>query len=404
MPPLSKRVLFIVSQPFFAWRGSPIRVGFDVQALAELGYTVDLLVPPFGNDFSVPGVTIHRVRAMPGVDDLPIGPSLPKLIFDVLLYFRARKMMKCNRYDALHGVEDTGAVCALLVRRRGIPFIFEKHSDPTSHKRGFVRNQILSCYAAVERWIIRRAGAVIGTGPDLAAYASQVDPHKTVRAIPDIPSSLAETTAEAAAAARGVFLQASHELLVTYVGSFAVYQGIDLLFESIPLVCRSDQRVRFVIVGGSSEEIAERKRQMSLVGVAERVTFAGKIPPDELPAVLAGSDILLSPRIAGANTPLKLLDYLKAGRPIVATENAANRQILDETTAVFSAAEPDAFAAGIQGLLNDSDLRARLGRAGKGLLAGQYNYRYFRSALGEIYERALCDVPERTPQQERKYV
>ena len=55
MIPEMPRVLLISPQPFFQWRGSPLRVRFNAQALAELGYDVDLLVMPVGDDLALPG-------------------------------------------------------------------------------------------------------------------------------------------------------------------------------------------------------------------------------------------------------------------------------------------------------------------------------------------------------------
>ncbi len=61
------KVLFISPQPFFEWRGSPIRVGFNIQALSELGYRVDLLTLPIGIERDVPGVKIIRVPNLLGM-------------------------------------------------------------------------------------------------------------------------------------------------------------------------------------------------------------------------------------------------------------------------------------------------------------------------------------------------
>mgnify|MGYP000864311563 CR=1 FL=1 len=89
---LRPRLLFMTSVPFFQWRGSSIRVGFDVQALAENGYEVDLLTVPIGETKNIPGVTVHRVANPFSVKNIPIGPSLHKLIFDVLILFKALGM------------------------------------------------------------------------------------------------------------------------------------------------------------------------------------------------------------------------------------------------------------------------------------------------------------------------
>ncbi|MDA0578448.1 MAG: hypothetical protein O3B24_10165, partial [Verrucomicrobia bacterium] len=61
----SKRVLFIAPQPFLEWRGSPLRVSFNLRALTELGYEVDLLTFPFGDAVEIPGAIIHRVPRLP---------------------------------------------------------------------------------------------------------------------------------------------------------------------------------------------------------------------------------------------------------------------------------------------------------------------------------------------------
>ena len=73
---MKKRVLLITSMPYFQWRGSPIRIRFDLQALAESGYEVDLITLPIGKDLLVEGTTIHRVGNPLGITSISIGPSL----------------------------------------------------------------------------------------------------------------------------------------------------------------------------------------------------------------------------------------------------------------------------------------------------------------------------------------
>jgi glycosyltransferase involved in cell wall biosynthesis len=89
------------------------------------------------------------------------------------------------------------------------------------------------------------------------------------------------------------------------------------------------------------------------------------------------------------NTPLKLLDYMKAGRAIVATDTEANRLLLDESNAVLAAAEPKSFAAGVCELLGDRDRRLRLGEAARRRIDDCYNYGEFKRRLGACYEQVL---------------
>lgn len=379
------RVLFLAPQPFFQWRGSPIRVGFNVQALAELGCEVDLLTLPIGEDRALPGVRVLRVGNPLRVRNIPIGPSAHKALFDLLILFRALALAFRRRYAAIHAVEETGLIGWLAARLTGAKAIFEKHSDPASHKDRPLKNLVLAAYRSVERLAVRAADAVIGTGEGLVAQAQAAAPGKPVHYIFDIPSSLVEPTPEGARAARARMAQAPGETLILYVGSFAVYQGLDLLFAAMPAVAAQCPDVRLIVIGGAEAEIAARRGWLRDRGIEDRVRFIGRVPPDALPDHLAAADILLSPRLSGINTPLKLLDYLKAARPVVATDNTANRQILDERCAVLTAPTPEAYAAGIAELARDPARRGALGRAGRQRIDERFNFGEFKRRLGACY-------------------
>jgi len=389
MSEAKQRILLISPQPYFQWRGSPLRVGFNVQALSELGYDVDLLVMPVGEDRETPGVTVYRAPNILRVKNLAIGPSAPKAILDIALYFKAAALTRKNTYAVIHGIEDAGPIAAVLARRHHTKMIFEKHSDPASYNKGFIRNTIMAAYRRVEQFSIRHADAVIGTGPALVEQAKQIAPGKPVHHIFDIPSSLVEPDAEKAAEVRKELDIPADGVLALYVGSFAVYQGIDLLFASLPTALKQNANLRIAIIGGSEEQIAARKVELTAEGCADRVLFLGHIAPDTLPHTLAAADILLSPRIAGGNTPLKLLDYLKAGGAIVACDNPANRLILDESNACLVEPMPEAFGNGIAKLAGDADLRKHLGTTGHQLYTSTYNYTQFKQRLGESYRQLL---------------
>lgn len=385
----SRRILFISPQPYFQWRGSPIRVGFNMLALSQLGFEVDLLTLPFGEDRETPGVRVIRVKNLFGLKNIPIGPSIWKVFFAFRLYAEARRLIRKKPYDVIHAVEDAGMIAVSLARMSGATFVFEKHSDPGSYKKGALRNFVMWLYGQVEARSIRHADAVIGTGPGLVEQAKRwIRPGKTAHHIFDIPSSLAVAIPEEVSAIRASWRPRGDEVIVLYVGSFAVYQGIELLFGAIPDVCRQEARVRFVVIGGSPEEIEARRKRLRENDCEEAVIFAGKIPPDELPAYLAAADILLSPRISGTNTPLKLLDYLKAGRCILATDNEANRQILDETSAFFVPPDVHAFVAGVVTLAREGERREELARQGATLIRDVYNYDEFKRRLGLVYRNA----------------
>ena len=389
MSETKKRILFLCSQPFFQRRGSPIRVGFNLMALAESGYDVDLLTLPMGEDREIPGVTIIRIPNLIGCKTISIGPSIPKLIYDVIMLFTALKMIKKTRYDVIHGIEDAGAVGVLVAKRAGVPLVFEKHSDPGSYKKGGLKNLIMNAYAKVEAFTIKRSKAVIGTGPGLVRQATDISPIVSAHHIMDIPSSLVEADQSKRDGIRAALTSSDDDVLLLYVGSFASYQGIDLLFDSIPQVVKECPQARFIIYGGSQQEIEQRRAQMAAAGAEGNVVFAGFISPDELPDTLAAMDGLLSPRVAGANTPLKLLDYLKAGQLIIASDTEANRLILNEEICLFGQADPGSYAKEICKAVKDPELRTQLAGKGRALIDDTYNYTEFKRRLAACYTEIL---------------
>jgi len=385
-----KKVLFISPQPFFQWRGSPIRVNFNILALTGLGYRVDLLTLPIGEDKSFENGRVIRVANPFSMKNIAIGPSLPKIFFDILLFGKGLQLCIKNNYDVIHGVEEAGLIAVVLARLFGTKAIFEKHSDPFSYKKGVLKNSLLSVYSLVEKVTVRLCDGVIGTGKGLVAQVRAMGYSTRVFHIFDIPSSLQKPDGKQVKKFREKLAQNPDEILVTFVGSFALYQGVELMFAAIPKIVKKNARVRFVIIGGSETEIDARKLEFKKLQIEDRVSFLGKVAPDILPAYLAASDILLSPRISGVNTPLKILDYMKAGKPIMATDVPSHRLLLDETTAVMAQPDPDHLAEALDILAGDEEKRLKMGAAGRNLYEKKYNFTNYQLQLSRCYQEVLA--------------
>ena len=332
-------ILFITPQPFLQWRGSPIRVKFDVEALTELGHKVDLLAFPIGEDPQIPGVNVIRIPNPFAIKNVPVGPSLVKVLLDVFLLFKALQLSYKNHYDVVHCVEEAALIGVLLKWLRGYKFVYEKHSHM----------QVMYC----------------------------------------IPSSRVTSDTQRAEQIRRQLALAEDDLLLTYVGTFAEYQGMDLLLSAIPEVIKDNDNAQFLIIGGFPEEIERCKGLLDNDGVLDHVTFLGMINPDETAHYLFASDILLSPRIAGKTNPIKIFDYLKSNRAIVATDHISNSRILDDSMCRLTAVEPTDFARGILELMDDAERRSRLAAQGKKLIDESYNYDEFKKWIKSGYERML---------------
>ncbi|MBN2143651.1 MAG: glycosyltransferase family 4 protein [Candidatus Aureabacteria bacterium] len=380
-------VLFLSPQPFFEWRGSPIRVLYDLKTLSEMGFSVDLITMPVGEDKIIPKVKIHRLINWFGITSLPIGISFKKFVLDFFLLCKALQLSFQKRYDVIVGVEDAGIIAYLASKIRGSKCVFEKHSDYASYLKAghHIKNTALWLYGCVEKFVIRHADAIIVTGPGLAEQTLSIGLKNNVFTIHDPPSSDIESGKENENRVRERLQIKSGECVIMYVGSFAIYQGINLLFESIPHVLTRCTNAKWIVIGGSEEEINKKKEWLRTKGVQDHVSFTGKVAPEKLPEILSISDILLSPRISGENTPLKLLDYLKAGKTIIATDIKANRWIVDENTALLVKPEPESFARGIIQAIENEPLRRNLGENARKLYEQKFSFTEFKKKMKECY-------------------
>src|SRR5579862_5703748 len=100
------RILMIAPEPFLEARGTPFSVYHRARALVALGYEVDLVTYPIGEDVMLPGLTVYRTPAVPFVHKVKIGPSLAKLPLDVLLFLTAIWRLCRRRYRYLHTHEE----------------------------------------------------------------------------------------------------------------------------------------------------------------------------------------------------------------------------------------------------------------------------------------------------------
>ena len=107
------------------------------------------------------------------------------------------------------------------------------------------------------------------------------------------------------------------------------------------------------------------------------------------------ADVLVSPRSTGTNTPLKIYQYLRSGRPIVATRLLTHTQVLNDDVAILTTATPEGFAAGILTALTDVDRAREVGQGALALADTKYSYEAYLSRT-----RQACDhlTAKSTPQ------
>jgi glycosyltransferase involved in cell wall biosynthesis len=200
-----------------------------------------------------------------------------------------------------------------------------------------------------EAWAARRAFAVVAVCAALAEIARACGARRVfvLRDISLLAAGYVPTTA-----AEEQRLNVEKPCLM-YIGNLESYQGIDLLLESFAILLKSMPQAFLAIIGGKESLIRKYQRKSSVLGIASRVRFFGPRSLASMANMFTQADILVSPRIKGINTPMKIYSYLQSGKPVLATDLPTHTQVLDSTTAMLADPKPDKFAAAMLSLLEN---------------------------------------------------
>jgi glycosyltransferase involved in cell wall biosynthesis len=384
------RILVIAPQPFFIERGTPIAIDLLLRALASRGETVDLLTYADGEGRAYPGLTIHRIPRLPGTTEVPPGFSRRKVWCDLLLLLAALRLAFTRRYDLVHAGEEAVFIAWLLRRLRGLPYVYDMDSnlvEQMTTKHPHIFGRVSGLLSRWEGWAVRPALAVV---PVCDALAASVAVHQPRRVVVLRDVSLLEGGDPAPDLRRELGIAGP---LALYVGNLERYQGIDLLLASLAHVPVG----QVVVIGGRAEDVAAYRRRAADLGLAGRVHLLGPRPLAQLAGYLAQADVLLSPRLTGGNTPMKIYSYLHAGRAILATDLDTHTQALDERVAVLAAPEPAAFGAALAALLADPARRAALGAAARQRAMTRHTWPVYCATLNALYDDLAADLGLTSP-------
>lgn len=373
------RILMIAPEPFFEPRGTPFSEFHRIRALTHLGHEVDLVTYPFGSDVSMPGLRVFRALRPPFIQGVRIGPSFAKLPLDAALTLSVvHRALVGGSYDAVHSHEEGGLIGVLVAKALRVPHLYDMHSSLPQQISNFAfsgSRLLTAAFRAMERLMIRWSRAVIVICPALMDTVRAVDPTARVIMIENAPGSGEDVpTPSQARAVRAAHGLSASTPLVLYTGTFEAYQGLDLLFAAMRVVMRARPDARLLLAGGKPAQVEDARARAAAAGIGETTLFAGERPASEIPAYLLACDALVSPRSRGTNTPLKIYQYLRSGRPIVATRLLTHTQVLSDETAILTEPSPEQFARGILRALEDPAGAERLGQRARALAATKYSY------------------------------
>ena len=242
-------------------------------------------------------------------------------------------------------------------RRLGIPLLLEVNS-PLARERAEHETLVFRRWAAhSERRLLQQADRVLCVTRVLADLIVEAGAPRPRVAVVRNGVDLARYPDPA--------FRPGEAVVIGFVGFVRDWNRLERAF---PFLARRDDATLLVVGEGPDRarlETLARER-----GVAGRVRFLGSLPRDEVLAHVAAFDVALLPEVTEYASPLKLLDYLAAGRAVLAPDRANLREVVepDRDALLFDAAAPEAFDAALERLAASPELREKIGAAGRSTL------------------------------------
>jgi glycosyltransferase involved in cell wall biosynthesis len=381
------RVLMVAPQPFFRPRGTPFSVLHRIRALLRLGHRVDLVTYPFGENPELPGLRIHRSARPPLVRDVPIGPSVPKIALDLPLFRKTVDLARSGEFDLLHTHEEAAFIGPWIARRWRIAHLYDMHSSLPQQFSNFGRYQwapVISLFRRLERHAVLGSDAIITVYPALGEHVRSLGyegPMAVIENTLDLPHD--PVSPEDVRRCREA-LGLAGAPVVLYTGTLEPYQGLDLLVEAAARLAPRRPEVRFLSVGGTTEQIDSLMGKARRLGVAEMFVFVPAVPPEEVFTYLELADALITCRTRGTNTPLKIYQYLRSGKPVIATAIQSHLQVLDSEVAELVPPTPDGIAGGVERLLDNGTRAQDMARRARRLAEEAYNEDQYMQSLSDL--------------------
>jgi glycosyltransferase involved in cell wall biosynthesis len=382
------KILVLAPHPFFQARGTPLAVRTVLEFLSGRGHQIDVLTLHEGEDVAIPNTRIFRIRRLPGVRNIRPGFSLKKVLCDVLMFTACMRLIRRNRYDLIHAVEESAFIAAAAQLMKRVPYVYDMDSSLAEQMvEAYPRLQFaLPFMRYCESVAIRRSLGVLTVCAALEDLALEHDPAKAVGRVED--STLLPPIASGRENGGGPIPEAvTHGgPIALYVGNLERYQGIDLLLEGFRHTLRKVPSANLVIVGGHQDDIARYRALAGQLGILAQVHFLGPQPVSLLPDLLRQADVLVSPRLKGLNTPMKIYSYLDSGTAVLATRLRTHTQVLDDRTAYLVEPAPEPLGIGLATLLGDHALRQRLAAHAKEYVQEEFTPEAARRKLGMFYD------------------
>ncbi len=381
------RIAMVAACPMPARRGTPLRIERLAEALMARGHHVELVTYHVADGPQPLGIPVHRIFKRPVYWRMPVGPSFRKLaLYDPALSLKLTRVLAARQFDVIHAHHVEGLLVALPVRlRHRVPLVYDAHTMLSAELPSYAAGLTRGAFAALGGWLDgalpRRADHVVAVTPDIR--------ERLLRVHGLAPDRVSVVTNGVETECFRVTVQPNHDgfIRLIYTGTLAQYQDIDLLLEAFARARRVRPDLRLCFSVSSSFEPYEATARRLGVREAIEVVLDGF---GELPQRLAASAIAVLPRVSCPGIPQKLLNYMAAGKAIVASAGSAKLLEHERTGLVVTNGDVSGFADAVLRLAAEPALGERLGSNAREVVEQDFSWERAAERMEPVYEQVVA--------------
>ena len=379
-------IAMVAACPFPYPRGTPVRIFRMAQVLSELGQEVHVITYHLGQKEQASPFAIHRILDLNFYKKNSPGPSYLKLlVVDPILTLKILTLYKKYKFDIIHAHHVEGLLASLPIRLLGdAPIIFDMHTllatELPYYQIKLLNQSFLKKIGTFLDWCLPKyADHLISVSEEIKdELINAFDiPNEKVSVIPNGIEFEHFTLGGEKHRSNG------KSIVLGYAGNFAEYQGVEIMLKALSILSKAYPYIRLNLY--SNDTIDKYRPMIARLNITSQVKIFSSDFQD-LPNQLAQADILLNPRPEGLGLPLKLLNYLAAGKPIVSFAGTARFLKHGENGWIVANDNAKAFADGIAYIAANEKLAAKLGRNAKVFVEQGFSWQSRGTELIEIYK------------------
>ena len=333
-------------------------------AFRRRGHEVLVLGPSNGNNStsSFAAWLFGRLRtAAPG-----LGVECLELMYNLVAYSRLRKACRRWQPDVLYERYNLFTLAGVWTRRKlDLPYLLEVNAPLAEERARFGTLRLKNLARWSERSTWSGSDFVLPVTRVLADHITAAGvAREKVEVIPNgVNRSRFLGLPALKAAKRSLGLEG--RLVLGFVGHVRDWHGLDKAIDFVGKF--GDELDLHLVLAGDGPALPELRNRADSLGAAPRISFLGLVPKEKVPAVIAAFDVALQPAVVPYACPLKVLEYMAAGRAIVAPSQPNIREILshNENACLFDPNIVGHFDNSVLQLCKDRGLRDRVGQAAR---------------------------------------